>query len=147
MISIVIPVLNEELNLAPLHREIDEVLRSAGLQAEMIIVDDGSKDGSWNEVTQLARRDPRVQGIRFRRNFGKAAALSAGFACVRGDFVVTLDADLQDNPAEMPGLIRQLQAGFDLVNGWKRRRFDPWHKGIPRRIFNCVICFWVGVRV
>ena len=147
MISIVIPVLNEELNLAPLHREIDEVLRSAGLQAEMIIVDDGSKDGSWNEVTQLARRDPRVQGIRFRRNFGKAAALSAGFACVRGDFVVTLDADLQDNPAEIPGLIRQLEAGFDLVNGWKRRRFDPWHKVIPSRIFNWMIRLASGLKL
>jgi len=147
MISIVIPVLNEELNLAPLHREIDEVLRNADLQAEMIIVDDGSKDGSWNEVTQLARRDPRVQGIRFRRNFGKAAALSAGFACVRGDFVVTLDADLQDNPAEIPGLIRQLEAGFDLVNGWKRRRFDPWHKVIPSRIFNWMIRMASGLKL
>ena len=139
MISIVIPVLNEEQNLAPLHREIDEVLRTTGLQAEMIIVDDGSKDGSWNEVTQLARRDPRVLGIRFRRNFGKAAALTAGFSSVRGEFVVTLDADLQDNPSEIPGLIRQLEAGFDLVNGWKRRRFDPWHKVIPSRIFNWMI--------
>ena len=147
MISIVIPVLNEELNLAPLHREIDEVLRSAGLQAELIIVDDGSKDGSWNEVTQLARRDARVQGIRFRRNFGKAAALSAGFACVRGDFVVTLDADLQDNPAEIPGLIRQLEAGFDLVNGWKRRRFDPWHKVIPSRVFNWMIRLASGLKL
>ena len=147
MISIVIPVLNEELNVAPLHQEIDEVLRSAGLQAEMIIVDDGSKDGSWNEVTQLTRRDPRVRGIRFRRNFGKAAALSAGFACVRGDFVVTLDADLQDNPTEIPGLIRQLEAGFDLVNGWKRRRFDPWHKVIPSRIFNWMIRLASGLKL
>lgn len=147
MISIVIPVLNEEQNLAPLHREIDEVLRSAGLQAEVIIVDDGSKDGSWNEVTQLARRDPRVHGIRFRRNFGKAAALSAGFACVRGEFVVTLDADLQDNPSEIPGLIRQLETGFDLVNGWKRRRFDPWHKVIPSRIFNWMIRLAGGLKL
>jgi len=147
MISIVIPVLNEELNLALLHGEIDEVLRNTGLQAEMIIVDDGSKDGSWNEVTQLARRDPRVRGVRFRRNFGKAAALSAGFACVRGDFVVTLDADLQDNPAEIPGLVRQLEAGFDLVNGWKRRRFDPWHKVIPSRIFNWMIRLASGLKL
>ena len=147
MISIVIPVLNEELNLAPLHQEIDEVLGNAGLQAEIVIVDDGSKDGSWNEVTQLARRDPRVRGIRFRRNFGKAAALSAGFACARGDFVVTLDADLQDNPAEMPGLIRQLEAGFDLVNGWKRRRFDPWHKVIPSRVFNWMIRMASGLKL
>ena len=147
MISIVIPVLNEEENLAPLHREIDDVLRSAGLEAEIIIVDDGSKDGSWNEVTQLARRDARVQGIRFRRNFGKAAALSAAFACVRGEFVVTLDADLQDNPSEIPGLIRQLEAGFDLVNGWKRRRFDPWHKVIPSRIFNWMIRLASGLNL
>lgn len=147
MISIVIPVLNEEQNLVPLHREIDEVLRRAGLQAEMIIVDDGSKDGSWNEVTQLARRDPRVQGIRFRRNFGKAAALSAGFDCVRGEFVITIDADLQDNPSEIPGLIAQLEAGFDLVSGWKRRRFDPWHKVIPSRIFNWVIRLVSGLKL
>jgi glycosyltransferase involved in cell wall biosynthesis len=147
MISIVIPVLNEEQNLGPLHREIDEVLRSAGLQAEMIIVDDGSKDESWNEVTQLARRDQRVLGIRFRRNFGKAAALSAAFECVRGEFVVTLDADLQDNPSEIPGLIRQLEAGFDLVNGWKRRRFDPWHKVIPSRIFNWMIRLASGLNL
>jgi len=147
MISIVIPVLNEEENLAPLHREIDEVLRSTGLQGEMIIVDDGSKDGSWKAVTEIAGRDPRVQGIRFRRNFGKAAALSAGFACVRGDFVVTLDADLQDNPAEIPGLIRQLEAGFDLVNGWKRRRFDPWHKVIPSRIFNWMVRIASGLQL
>src|SRR5262245_8715875 len=139
MISIVIPVLNEEQNLPLLHREIDEVLRRTGLQAEIIVVDDGSRDGSWKEVTELARRDPRVQGIRLRRNFGKAAALSAGFACVRGDFVVTLDADLQDNPSEIPAFIGQLEAGFDLVNGWKRQRFDPWHKVIPSRIFNWVI--------
>jgi glycosyltransferase involved in cell wall biosynthesis len=147
MISIVIPVLNEEQNLVPLHREIDEVLRSTGLQAEMIIIDDGSKDGSWNEVLQLARRDPRVQGIRFRRNFGKSAALSAGFACVRGEFVVTLDADLQDNPSEIPGLVAQLEAGFDLVSGWKRRRFDPWHKVIPSRIFNWIIRLASGLKL
>lgn len=147
MISIVIPVLNEEKNLAPLHREIDEVLRSAGLQAELIIIDDGSKDRSWTEVTQLAQRDPRVRGIRFRRNFGKAAALSAGFACVHGEFVVTLDADLQDNPSEIPGLMRQLEAGFDLVNGWKRHRFDPWHKVIPSRIFNWMIRLASGLKL
>ena len=147
MISIVIPVLNEEQNLFPLHREIDEVLRSNGLDAEIIMVDDGSKDGSWNEVTQLVGRDPRVQGIRFRRNFGKAAALSAGFACVRGDMVVTLDADLQDNPSEIPALIGRLQAGFDLVNGWKRHRYDPWHKVIPSRIFNWMIRLASGLQL
>jgi len=147
MISIVVPVLNEEQNLAPLHREIDEVLRRSGLDAEMIIVDDGSKDRSWNEITQLASRDPRVQGIRFRRNFGKAAALSAGFACVRGDMVVTLDADLQDNPSEIPGLIDRLEAGFDLVNGWKRQRYDPWHKVIPSRIFNWMIRLASGLQL
>ena len=147
MISIVIPVLNEEQNLFPLHREIDEVLRSNGLDAEIIMVDDGSKDGSWNEVTQLVGRDPRVQGIRFRRNFGKAAALSAGFACVRGDLVVTLDADLQDNPSEIPALIGRLEAGFDLVNGWKRHRYDPWHKVIPSRIFNWMIRLTSGLQL
>jgi glycosyltransferase involved in cell wall biosynthesis len=113
----------------------------------MIIVDDGSKDGSWNEVAQLARRDPRVRGIRFRRNFGKAAALSAGFVCARGEFVITIDADLQDSPSEIPGLIHQLEAGFDLVSGWKRRRFDPWHKVIPSRIFNWIIRLVSGLKL
>jgi glycosyltransferase involved in cell wall biosynthesis len=147
MISIVIPVLDEERNLGPLHREIDETLRSAGIQAELIIVDDGSKDGSWNEVAQLARRDPRVRGIRFRRNFGKAAALSAGFMCARGEFVITIDADLQDSPSEIPGLIHQLETGFDLVSGWKRQRFDPWHKVIPSRIFNWMIRLVSGLNL
>ncbi|MCI0420225.1 MAG: glycosyltransferase family 2 protein [Acidobacteria bacterium] len=147
MISIVIPVHNEEQSLTALHNEIDAVLRRAGLEAEMIIVDDGSGDGSWNEVAKLARQDARVQGIRFRRNFGKAAALSAAFACVRGEFVVTLDADLQDNPSEIPRLIQQLDAGFDLVNGWKRRRFDPWHKVIPSRIFNWMIRLASGLNL
>lgn len=147
MISIVIPVLNEEQNLLPLHQEIDEVLRSSGLQAEIIIVDDGSNDESWKEVTELARRDSRVQGIRFRRNFGKAAALSAAFACVRGEFIITLDADLQDSPSEIPRMIRQLESGFDLVNGWKRRRFDPWHKVVPSRIFNWMIRLSSGLNL
>lgn len=146
-ISIVVPVLNEERSLSPLYREIDEVLSRAGLQAEIILVDDGSTDGSWNEIKQLAQRDPRVHGIRFRRNFGKAAALSAGFACVRGEYVVTLDADLQDSPVEIPRLLDQLEAGFDLVNGWKRRRADPWHKIIPSRVFNWMIRLASGLRL
>jgi len=105
----------------------------------MILVDDGSTDSSWAEIAKLARADSRVRGIRFRRNFGKAAALSAGFADVRGEVVITLDADLQDNPAEIPKLLAKLHEGFDLVNGWKKVRLDPWHKIIPSRVFNWMI--------
>jgi glycosyltransferase involved in cell wall biosynthesis len=139
MLSLVIPVYNEERSLEVLHREIEAVTRQSGLEIEVIVVDDGSTDGSWNEIAKLARSDRRVRGIRFRRNFGKAAALDAGFAEVRGEIVVTLDADLQDDPAEIPNLIAKLREGHDLVNGWKKVRLDPWHKVLPSRIFNWII--------
>jgi glycosyltransferase involved in cell wall biosynthesis len=139
MISIVVPVYNEEQSLRILHQEIDAVLAKSGIEAEIIFVDDGSFDTSWPEITQIAALDSRVRAVRLRRNFGKAAALSAGFAVVRGQYVITLDADLQDSPSEIPGLISKLGDGYDLVNGWKRQRFDPWHKVVPSRIFNWLI--------
>jgi glycosyltransferase involved in cell wall biosynthesis len=139
MLSLVIPVYNEEKSLAPLYQEINTTLGKGSREAEMILVDDGSTDSSWAEIAKLARADSRVRGIRFRRNFGKAAALSAGFADVRGEVVITLDADLQDNPAEIPKLLAKLHEGFDLVNGWKKVRLDPWHKIIPSRVFNWMI--------
>ncbi|MCX6619215.1 MAG: glycosyltransferase family 2 protein, partial [Acidobacteria bacterium] len=103
--------------------------------------------GTWAAIEALAQRDPRVRAIRFRRNFGKAAALDAGFKEARGDRVVTLDADLQDNPADVPRLLSKLEEGYDLVVGWKRRRYDPWHKVIPSRIFNWMIGVVSGVRL
>src|SRR3972149_2774274 len=121
MLSIVIPVFDEEQSLELLHGEIAEVSAANGYQLEMLFVDDGSRDGSWGAIERLAARAPRVRGIRFRRNFGKAAALSAGFAEARGELVVTLDADLQDDPHEIPSLLAELKKGLDLVSGWKRK--------------------------
>lgn len=147
MLSLVIPVYNEEASLALLYGEIEAVAREFNLGLEAIFVDDGSTDSSWAEIVKLARRDGRVRGIRFRRNFGKAAALSAGFAEARGDQVITLDADLQDNPAEIPNLLVRLNEGYDLVNGWKKVRFDPWHKVLPSRVFNWMVRLVSGLNL
>lgn len=139
MISIVIPLYNEEESLGPLHQEIRASTEKAGLDCEILFVDDGSTDGSWNKVLDLARQDHRVHGIRFRRNFGKAAALSAGFQAVHGNLALTLDADLQDDPKEIPRFLEKMAEGFDVVSGWKRVRHDPWHKVFPSRIFNWLV--------
>jgi len=118
-----------------------------GLALGVLFVDDGSSDGSWDVVRQLAEQDSRVRGIRFRRNFGKAAALAAGFAAVRGEIVVTLDADLQDDPAEIPRLIARLDEGLDVVSGWKRKRHDPLHKVWPSRAFNWMVGRITGLKL
>ena len=128
MLSIVIPVCNERESLESLHRELDEVPRANGYDLDIIFVDDGSTDGSWHVIRKLAESDPRVRGIRFRRNFGKAAALSAGFKRARGDLVMTLDADLQDDPREIPRFLAAMSDELDVVSGWKQVRHDPWHK-------------------
>jgi glycosyltransferase involved in cell wall biosynthesis len=147
MISIVIPAYNEAESIPRLYEEIEATASASEWDIEVIFVDDGSSDGTWAAIEALAERDPRVRAIRFRRNFGKAAALDAGFKEARGDRVVTLDADLQDNPADVPRLLGKLEEGCDLVVGWKRRRFDPWHKVIPSRIFNWMIGVVSGVRL
>jgi glycosyltransferase involved in cell wall biosynthesis len=147
MLSLVIPVYNEEQSLDRLFQEILSTASEAKLNIEIILVDDGSTDGSWSEIARMSRTDGRVHGIRFRRNFGKAAALSAGFAEARGEAVITLDADLQDNPSEIPNLLAKLNEGYDLVNGWKRRRLDPWHKVFPSRIFNWMIRLVSGLKL
>src|SRR5437588_12679658 len=118
MISVVIPVYNECESLADLHAEIAEVARQQPLDLEVVFVDDGSRDGSWAAIAELARADPRVRGLRFRRNFGKAAALAAGFHAARGDLILTLDADLQDNPKEIPRFLAALGDDLDVVSGW-----------------------------
>ncbi len=145
MISVVIPVFNEKESLLPLHAEIAEMGRKADLDLDILFVDDGSTDGSWEEIQGLARSDSRVQGLRFRRNFGKAAALSAGFRAGRGSRVITLDADLQDDPAEVPRFLESLERGLDVVSGWKRVRHDPWHKVWPSWIFNTLVSWLTGV--
>ena len=150
MISVVIPVYNERESLVPLHAEIVETAKQAGLDLEILFVDDGSSDGSWDVIAELARTHPHVHGIRFRRNFGKAAALVAGFDAARGDIIMTLDADLQDDPARDPALPggdaegapvdgRPVGRGLDVVSGWKRVRHDPWHKVLPSRVFNWMV--------
>lgn len=139
MISVVIPAFDEALSLEELHRQLDAVASAEGYDLQIIFIDDGSTDGTWDVIEKLARDDPRVLGIRFRRNFGKAAALSAGFDAAVGELIVTMDADLQDDPAEIPNLLAKLHEGFDVVSGWKRVRHDPWHKVWPSRVFNFLV--------
>lgn len=147
LLSIVIPVFNEQQSLEPLHGELTAVARANGYQMELIFVDDGSQDASWEVITRLAERDAAVRGIRLRRNFGKAAALQAGFQAVRGQRVVTLDADLQDDPQEIPRFLTLMDAGVDVVSGWKKVRHDPWHKVGPSRVFNWLVGVMTGVRL
>jgi dolichol-phosphate mannosyltransferase len=147
MLSIVIPVCDERESLESLHRELDEVAQANGYQLEIIFVDDGSTDGSWKVICKLADLDSRVRGIRFRRNFGKAAALSAGFKNAHGDLVMTLDADLQDDPREIPRFLTAISQEFDVVSGWKEVRHDPWHKILPSRVFNSAVSWLTGVRL
>jgi glycosyltransferase involved in cell wall biosynthesis len=148
MISVVVPVYNEEGSLAALHGELDAVFRELVSEpVEFLFVDDGSRDGSWRVLADLAGRDPRVHAIRFRRNFGKAAALSAGFRAARGERIFTLDADLQDDPAEIPRLLARLEEGHDVVSGWKKTRRDPWHKVYPSRVFNWMVSTLTGCRL
>ena len=148
MISVVIPLLNEAESLARLHAELVAVIEGHHLEpAEFLFIDDGSRDGSWAVILGLADADPRVRGIRFRRNFGKAAALTAGFLAAKGQTVLTLDGDLQDDPSEIPRFLAKLAEGFDVVSGWKRTRHDPWHKVGPSRIFNRMVSTLTGCRL
>jgi glycosyltransferase involved in cell wall biosynthesis len=147
MLSIVIPVFNESESLTELHREICEVAAANGYELDLIFVDDGSRDDSWNIIRRLAAEDAHVRGIRFRRNFGKAAALSAGFALVRGEMVMTMDADLQDDPHEIPRFLAAMQNSLDVVSGWKQVRHDPWHKVGPSRVFNALVSGLTGVKL
>lgn len=145
VLSIVIPVYNEEESLATLLNEIVETTQKNNLQVDVFFVDDGSRDGSWKLIKELAERYPWVHGIRFRRNFGKAAALAAGFRSAAKDLILTMDADLQDDPREIPRFLEAIAGGLDVVSGWKRRRHDPWHKVWPSRVFNGMVSWMTGV--
>ncbi len=147
MLSIVVPVFNEAESLATLHQELSEVAAAQNYNLDVVFVDDGSTDGSWQEIRRLAAADPRVKGLRFRRNFGKAAALSAGFAQARGDLVMTLDADLQDDPHEIPRFLAEMESHLDVLSGWKKVRYDPWHKVLPSRAFNWLVSTLTGVKL
>lgn len=136
-LSVVVPLLNERESLPVLIERLHQVLRGMGVSYELILVDDGSNDGSWSEITKAAAADSRVKGIRFGRNFGKSPALNEGFIAAQGDVVITMDADLQDDPDELPELRRMIiEEGFDLVSGWKKKRYDPLTKTIPTKLFN-----------
>jgi len=147
LISVVIPVFNEAPSLEELAAELRATAAAQKLMLEVIFVDDGSRDDSWNIIKRLAAADPRIRGVRFRRNFGKAAALAAGFAAAAGDVVFQMDGDLQDDPAEIPNFLATLDHGFDVVNGWKRKRLDPWHRVGASRIFNWMVSRLTGLRL
>ena len=147
MLSILIPVYNEHESLVQLHAEIGAACGPAGIERELVFIDDGSTDESWEVIQQLAQKDPRVSALRFRRNFGKAAALSAGMSVARGDLLMLMDADLQDDPIEIPRFLQRLAAGYDVVNGWKVRRLDPWHKVYPSKVFNWLVGKLTGLKL
>ncbi len=136
-ISLVIPLLNEEESLPELTDWIVRVMQSNSYSYEIIYIDDGSKDSSWKIIEALISQNPSIKGIKFRRNYGKSAALNVGFEAAQGKVVITMDADLQDSPDEIPALRKMiLQEGFDLVSGWKKKRYDPLTKTIPTKLFN-----------
>jgi glycosyltransferase involved in cell wall biosynthesis len=147
-ISVVIPLLNEEESLAELEAWIRRVMTENNFRYEIIMIDDGSSDNSWNVVQALAAQNPAVKGIKFRRNYGKSAALNVAFGNVSGDVVITMDADLQDSPDEIPELYRMIMKdGFDLVSGWKKKRYDPISKTIPTKIYNGVTRMMSGIKL
>ena len=144
-ISVVVPVYNEEGNLEELHRRVRANLERLGLPWELVFVDDGSRDGTWAVIERLAAGDSRVVALRHRRNFGKARGLATGFAAARGDAVVTMDGDLQDDPDEIARFVEMLDEGYDVVSGWKQRRQDPLGKTFPSRIFNATVRNVTGI--
>ena len=148
-LSIVIPLLNEEESLRELYDWIVRVMQSNRFLYEILFIDDGSTDGSWNIISQLAEHDRNVRGIRFLKNFGKSQALHAGFKAAQGDVVITMDADLQDNPEEIPELYRLIITGdFDLISGWKKKRYDSViSKNIPSKLFNWAARKTSGVKL
>jgi len=143
-VSIVVPLYNEVESLPELCGWIDRVLSENKLSYEVILVDDGSKDGSWEQIESLKLTYPQLRGVKFRRNYGKSAALHTGFALAKGEVVITMDADLQDSPEEIPEMRRMIiEEGYDVVSGWKKKRFDPFlRKKLPTKLFN-----WAARRV
>lgn len=136
-ISVIIPLYNEEESLPELEQWIRRVMDENGFSYEIIFVNDGSTDGSWDVITRLSKENPAVKGVSFRRNYGKSPALNTGFRRAKGDIVITMDADLQDSPDEIPELYRMIKEdGYDLVSGWKKKRYDPLSKTIPTKLFN-----------
>jgi len=146
-LSVVIPVYDEEESLPSLCEKLEGVLSPLEASSEIVFIDDGSTDRSYAVIEELASRNPRIRALQFRRNYRKAAALAAGFKAARGDVIITMDADLQDDPAEIGNLLAGLDEGLDLVSGWKRRRLDPLSKTIPSKLFNLVTSAVAGIRL
>jgi glycosyltransferase involved in cell wall biosynthesis len=147
-ISVVIPLYNEAESLLELHAWIAKVMKTNDFSYELIFVDDGSTDNSWEIIAQLAQQNPEVKGIRFGRNYGKSPALQYGFQKASGDVVITMDADLQDSPDEIPELYRMItEDKFDLVSGWKKKRHDPLSKTIPTKLFNATARLFSGIKL
>jgi len=147
-ISVVIPLLNEAESIPELYEWIAEVMKTNGFSYEMIFVDDGSKDDSWEIITGLSRQHPEIKGIRFGKNYGKSPALQCGFQKATGDVIITMDADLQDSPDEIPELYRMItEDKFQLVSGWKKKRHDPLSKTIPTKLFNATARTISGIKL
>lgn len=146
-ISIVIPLYNEEESLNPLVNEIRKALKPLNTQYEVLLIDDGSNDKSLSIIKEIARTDNRFKYISFRKNYGKSAALNVGFKSATGDVVITMDADLQDDPNEIPNLLKKLEEGYDLCSGWKKQRFDPFIKKYSSRFFNYVTRLISGIKI
>ncbi len=146
-LSIVIPLYNEMESLPELHNQITQVCETNNFSFEVIYIDDGSTDDSFHTLETIHQRDSRAKVIQFRTNFGKSEALSAGFSVAKGELIVTMDADLQDDPSEIPKLIAKLNEGSDLVSGWKKKRRDPLTKKIPSRLFNRITSLMTGIQI
>jgi glycosyltransferase involved in cell wall biosynthesis len=147
-ISVVVPLLNEEESLPELSEWIVRIMKEYNYSYEIIYIDDGSRDGSWKIIEGLSSVNPAIRGIKFRRNYGKAAALNVGFEAASGNVVITMDADLQDSPDEIPELYKMITSdGFDLVSGWKKKRYDPITKTIPTRLYNWTTRRMSGIKL
>ena len=147
-ISVVIPLLNEEESLPELSQWIKRVMDEHKYSYEILFIDDGSTDNSWNTILSLQDKNDNIKGIKFRRNYGKSAALNVGFEATKGDVIITMDADLQDSPDEIPGLYNMIKdEGYDIVSGWKKKRFDPLSKTIPTKLYNGVTRWMSGVKL
>ncbi len=148
LISIVIPLYNEHESLPELTRWIDSVMEKNSFEYEVVYVDDGSTDGSWLVIEDLKKQYPQIRALRFRRNYGKSAGLNRGFDAAKGDIIITMDADLQDSPEEIPELVRMItEDGYDLVSGWKKKRYDPITKTVPTKLYNWAARSMSGIQL
>ena len=146
-LSIVIPLLNEEESIIELHDKIHKNVGKLELTYEICFIDDGSSDGSLSKLKEVKKKNPNIKIISFRKNYGKSAALSEGFKLAAGDIIITMDADLQDDPDEIPNLIKKIEDGFDMVSGWKKKRHDPISKTIPSKFFNWTTSILTGIKI